>query len=269
MSKDRLKFYARTFFVAQTIMGGLCLKASAGFAEKSQNGASETLASHPSNAGTLSPVVTPYTGRFALEAGDQAGGPVRYNTRFPTPGNDPNPSSYYHSQAFLGANFEVAFAKGAFQFGVLTRRDLAHRAIEGRMDTGPDGIAWTVNEMEFRSNAITCGWLFGRMYREAPWRVSLASVIDVARVKAIVGADNHESYKIESNLIALSLRGRAMWRVLGVHALDLHAGPELHVPVYSKRSTKTDDDTAPDSGDLIDLKSSAAIGLAIEAGLRF
>lgn len=216
-------------------------------------------------------LVTPYDFRFAFEVGDQAGGPIRYNTRFPTPSSDPNPSSYYHAQAFVGANMEWAFNQGALQLGVLTRRDLAHRGIEGRSVLDPNNQSWSVNQITFRSNALSCGWIFGRTYREAPWRVSLASVLDSSMITARVKDDatGKNNYTTKSQMIALSLRGRGMWRIAGTGLFDLHLGPELHLPVYSKSSTTTDEAVSAWLSDLLDLKSSAAIGLVAEVGIRF
>lgn len=215
--------------------------------------------------------VSPYSFRIAIEGGDQLGGPVRYDTRFPTAGKDPNPSSYYHTQAFAGANFEIPFSKGALVVSGLMRKDLAHRSMEGRSDFGSDGALWTVKKMEFRSYALSCGWIFGKMYREAAWKASLASVVDVARVSTQIEdlSDSNRVYESDSNLIAMTLRGRVLWRLFGTGMVDFHMGPELHLPVYSRKSTKSSTEDASWVGDTVDLRSSAAIGLVAEVGTRF
>lgn len=215
--------------------------------------------------------VTPYMFRFSLEAGDQAGGPVRYNTRFPTSPDDPNPTSYYHTQAFAAANFEFAFERGALQLGALTRRDFAHRGIEGRSELGPDGNYWTVKKLDFRSDAFTLGWVFGRMYREAPWVVSLASIVDYSQMTIQVANTNDASQvrQSQTKMIAATLRGRLLMRLLGSGLLDLHVGPEFHVPLYSKVKTTTDSDDAAWVGDLMRLQSTSAIGLVAQMGVRF
>lgn len=215
--------------------------------------------------------VSPYSFRFALEAGDQAGGPVRYDTRFPTAATDPNPSSYYHTQVFAGANIEVPFSRGALVIGGLLRKDFAHRTIEGRSDVGPDGVIWTVKKMEFRGYGLSAGWIFGRMYREAPWKASLASVVDVARVSTQIEDTMNPSrvYESESNLIAMSMRGRVLWRFFGTGIFDFHMGPELHIPLYSRRKATPSSDEASWVGDTVDLKSAAAIGIAADIGARF
>ena len=256
-------------FKSSLFVAGLMLPAAASFAADAAD-PSVAMKNTPS-VGDQPAAVSPYAFRFALEGGDQAGGPVRYDTRFPTPGNDPNPTSYYHTQVFAGANFEIPFSKGAFTIGALTRRDFAHRAIEERSDFGPDGTIWTVKKMEFRSYALTTGWIFGRMYREAPWKVSLAGVFDVAKVSAQVEdqANPNRVYQSESNLAAMALRGRGLWRIAGTGSFDLHAGPELHIPIYSRKTTTSSPDDASWVGDIVDLKSSAAIGLAAEIGTRF
>lgn len=214
---------------------------------------------------------TPYLFRLAIEGGDQAGGPVRYNTRFPAESSDPNPTSYYHTQAFVGANLEFAFTYGALQLGVLRRRDLAHRGIVGRLTQDQNGQSWTVKQVAFQSDAVTCGWVFGRMYREASWRASLATIVDFAKVTAQIQdeATARTTYQTESRMLAMTLRGRGVWRAAGTGMFDIHLGPEIHVPVYSRKTTTTDSEIEPWLNDSLDLKSAAAIGLVAEIGVRF
>lgn len=213
--------------------------------------------------------VTPYNWRFSVDGGDQAGGPIRYNTRFPTEATDPNPASYYHSQAFAGLTIEKAFPRGGLQLGVISRRDVAHTHFSGRSIDRDDG-SWTVKDMTFHSDAVTLGWVFGTLYRESTWKASLTAVMDRAEVRTTVVNDTSST---EGNgamaLTALSMRSRLAWRILGLGALDMHAGPELHVPIYSRASNTVDSNVEPWLAEQVQLKSSGAVGLNIEAGLRF
>ena len=211
--------------------------------------------------------VTPYRWRLSLDIGDQAGGPVRYNTRFPNDAEDPNPGSYYHAQAFAGVSGEYAFAKGALQVGVFTRRDLAHGNIAGRSYSG-EGVLWTVDKIAFKSDGVAIGWVLGRAYREAPWKLSLATVADRTHLSMSLKSEKGQEKTVDVSMWAASLRSRVMFRMLGRGSADLHIGPELHVPIYAHTTKPSLDSEEGRLAQIADVKNSAAIGLIIEIGLK-
>ncbi|MCX6124520.1 MAG: hypothetical protein NTV34_07190 [Proteobacteria bacterium] len=200
--------------------------------------------------------VTPYQWRFSLDIGDQAGGPVRYNTRFPDDAVDPNPGSYYHAQAFAGVSVEYAFSKGVFQWGLFTRRDIAHGNIAGRTYSS-DGRLWTVDKFAFKSDGVAIGWVLGR-----------AVVADRARLSISLKEDKNLERTVDVSMWAASLRSRVMFRMLGKDSLDLHIGPELHVPIYAHTTKPSLDSEEGRLAQIADVKNSAAIGLMLEMGLK-
>jgi len=214
--------------------------------------------------------VTPYRMRLSLEAGDQAGGPVRYNTRFPTRAGDPNPASYYHAQAYFGLGLEYASNKGALQIGALTRRDIIHRKHADEVYLEDGVTPWRVEFLAFHSEAFSVGWVFGKVYREAPWKASLATVYDQTSLSTKVVREATGEYSaIDLVLRSFALRGRLMMRLLGTDYLDLHAGPDCHIPIYSmSRKLDRQGIEGKVSNDL-ELKSSAAVGLGAELGVRW
>lgn len=222
------------------------------------------------NDPNLKLAVNSYRFRLSLDFGDQLGGPVRYNTRFPVEPKDPNPSSYYHTQAYAGISAEYALAKGAIQFGLLTRRDLAHRGFKDRVLTDFNGALWRVEELNFHSDAVTVGWVFGEMYREAWWKASLASVWDQAVLNTtLVNEATSEYSKITLIMRAVSLRAKVMVRVLGTGAMDFHIGPDCHLPIYSLMRKLDRQSIEGFASSRLELKNSAAIGLGGEFGVRF
>ena len=215
------------------------------------------------------PPLSKFNGRISVDIGDQTGGPVRYNTEFPDVKDDPHPGSYYHTMAFAGISGEWTFDRGALQLGMLARRDLAHHGIVDREAVGVE-TTWRVAQFDVRSTAWTVGWLFGRAYREMPWRAALALVVDHAVAHATIetGVQHMTSRSVEMQLWASALRARGTWCLVNTAYLDICAGPEMYVPLYSKSFVRADAELEDWTRDHVDLKSSAALGLVIETGMR-
>ncbi len=210
-----------------------------------------------------------YSGRVSLLLGDQLGGPVRYNTRFPTTATDPNPASYYHGQAFLGLGYELPLSTGAVLLEGIVRRDLAHPSIVNR-ELSMDSQTYSVEEFSFGSQALVFGWGFGTQYKESLWRSSLAVVTDRTIVKTtLYRVTDPVNFTSTYTLWAWSLRGRVLFKVYNFGIFDFHAGPDLHMPIYSFLVSRESENTPDWVKQTVDLKSSAAVGISLESSTTF
>jgi hypothetical protein len=210
--------------------------------------------------------VTSYSRRVSFDFGDQAGGPVRYNTRFPTVSDGQNPASYYHTQAHGGIYLESFFKRGGLQLGLLTRRDFAHRGILGREES-IGGTKWTVDQFNFHSDAVNVGWIFGAPYREVPWKSSLSLVFDRSVLMGtLANQTTKETRRVDVVMLALSLRGQLLFRVFGKETWDLLVGPDIHLPVYSTKQLPEEETMERSFADLADVKNTAAVGVAASIG---
>ena len=211
---------------------------------------------------------TPSRARVGLSLGDQAGGPVRYNTRFPELKSDPNPASYYHAQAFVGLEAEYGLQSGALLIGGLSRRDLWHRSIAAR-SVVQNGEDWMVEDFDFSDQAFLIGWVFGERYREAAWSADFALVYDQAVIKASMSREVVPSTSnAKVSLSAASFRTRIHFSKVSSGPFQLSAGPELHLPVWSQLKDDSDINIRSWVGKSVDLKNSAAVGFGIMTSLR-
>jgi hypothetical protein len=223
----------------------------------------------PQNAANWQTPYTPMRGRVGLYVGDQAGGPVRYNTRFPEVKSNPHPASYYHAPAFAGIEAELATSKGALLMGALLRRDLWHSAITGRA-VNHLGETWLVESFDFSDQAVFVGWVFGQRYQEAMWSADFAIVYDQGRlVTGLSRPTDVEAVKATVNIRAFSLRARLQRAIIGSRALQVTLGPEIHVPLASKITETSDAELRGWVAENLQLKNSAAVGLSLMTSLRF
>ncbi len=219
---------------------------------------------NPSHA----PSVTPINQRFSIFAGDQAGGPVRYNTRFPTEAKDPNPTSYYRAQSFIGVGVEMASTQGAFLLEGLIRKDFSHHSPVERIDRLGDSDV-EVKKFNFESRAMILGWVFGSLYQEASWKSSLGLVTEYSKL-------NIQTYNINQDLSvdssyqmwSWSLRSRIEGQLVSNNLFDVYFGPELHLPIYSFKMKDEEANVPEDLFKVLDFKNSAAIGLGMSIGFR-
>lgn len=208
---------------------------------------------------------SPQIARFTLIAGDQGGGPIRYNTRFPEVKGNPHPASYYHAAPFLGAEMEFSLARGGILIGGLARRDLWHQGIVGRSVQG-DGGTWVVNHFGYRDSAFILGWVFGERYREVPWTSDLSLIYDSGTIAVKMSRlDDGLESEGRVRLIALSMRARLQLQLWSVKRASIGFGPEFHLPIYY--STATDSDLAIQGilKDNLKFKSASAIGAGMTA----
>lgn len=212
---------------------------------------------------------TKQTAKVSLIVGDQGGGPIRYNTRFPDVKGNPHPASYYHTAPFGGAEVEFSVPRGGVLLGGLARRDLWHRGLEGRtvlLSNEP----WTVNQFQYSSSAFILGWVFGERYREAPWVADLSFVYDTATIKINMKPSSGDvESEGRARLIALSLRSRFQFLLMSRNRVSLHAGPEFHVPLYSSSTVDSDEKIYDLIEQNLKFKSSAAVGAHLVTGFRF
>ena len=207
--------------------------------------------------------------RFAVIAGDQGGGPIRYNTRFPEVKGNPNPASYYHAAPFFGAEIEFSLARGGILLGGLARPDLWHRGITGR-SVKRNEETWTVKQFSFSDSAFILGWVFGERYREVPWSADFSLVYDTGSitVKMSRNGDDKES-EGRTRLIALSSRARMQFHLLTMKKVSFGAGPEWHFPLYYSAETDSDADISSILEDNLRFKSASAIGGGMSASFVF
>jgi hypothetical protein len=206
---------------------------------------------------------SPFNWRLFIELGDEAGGPVRYNTRFPTEAKDPNPASYYHTMAYAFTGLDRSFATGALRLGVGMRQDFAHQGFKDRREL-IDGGEYVVNSVTIRNQSAMMGWIFGTSYAERLWESSLAGVFDLTHAKVdMARVDDSETFANEMSLASLSLRGGLQWNVLRMSNFALTIGPSIHIPVFSRVIMKRVSDKTPWFEDRLDLKNSASVGLGL------
>lgn len=207
--------------------------------------------------------------RFTVQVGDQGGGPIRYNTRFPEVKGNPQPTSYYHTAPFVGAEIEFALTRGGIILGGLARRDLWHNGIEGRSIQMEDKTL-AITNFNYTANAFVVGWVFGERYREAPWTSDLSLVYDTATIKINMkpstGAPESEG---RARLIALSLRGRLQFWWMTSQTLSLGIGPEIHAPLYSSTQIDSDSEIETIISNKLQFRSSAAVGAGASASFAF
>ena len=210
---------------------------------------------------------TPFKTRFGLVVGDQAGGPVRYNTHFPDVRSDPHPASYFHSLVSIGGEFEYAFKRGGLLLGALVRRDVWHRSIKRRtIIRGSE--TWTIEDFGVTDNALVLGWMFGERYREAPWAADLALVYDRGSVDLTLGRSDGSSTLGQVNLEALSLRSRFQFGWTSSRSLSFSLGPEIHLPILQKISDRSDSVLQEWVKKNLELKAAAALGVSMMASYR-
>lgn len=207
--------------------------------------------------------------RFTVLVGDQGGGPIRYNTRFPQVKGHPHPASYYHTAPFVGAEIEFALARGGIILGGLARRDLWHQGIKGRSLQIEDKTL-IVTDFNYTANAFLVGWVFGERYREAPWTSDLSLVYDTATIKINMKPSTGElESEGRASLMAVSLRGRIQFWWMTSQRLSFGIGPELHAPLYGSTQVDSDSQTKTIISDKLHFKSSAALGASASASFAF
>ena len=183
---------------------------------------------------------TPMKVRLAFYLGDQAGGPVRFNTRFPEVKDDPHPASYFHTLPMIGGELEYAKKWGGILVGALFRRDIWHSGIKGR-SLKIDDQEWAVDDFSMNSSGLVIGWVFGERYREAPWISDIALVYDRGSADTSLSAANGSTAIGQVGIEALTLRSRLQFNLRGSSSVNFSAGPEFHVPVWQSMTDQSDD----------------------------
>ncbi len=212
---------------------------------------------------------TPSSARFGVSIGDQAGGPIRYNTRFPAAKSTSNPSSYYHTAAFASAEFEFALKNGGIIIGAHSRRDYAHKGIVSRT-TQRDQQTWSVENFNFYDTGGVLGWAFGERYREAIWSADFAMIYDHGGVNiGLSRADYGGVSRARARIDAVSFRSRLHVTTGNSGMFQLSAGPEIHVPLWQGVTVDSDPELRGWVADRLDLKGSAALGLGVMSSVRF
>lgn len=212
---------------------------------------------------------TPMLMRLGLAAGMAAGGPIRYNTRFPEVKPDPHPTSYFIAPSFVSIEVEYSFTNGALLLGLVSRKDLAHQGIKSRRVTH-EGDSWTVDSFAFSDTGIIVGWIFGERFNEAWWWADLAVIgdrggVDAKMTRSSVPSTSHA----QVNITAVSFRARASAGIFNAGPFQLSAGPEIHLPVWYRLSDQSDLELRSWVSDTLALKASGSLGLAIMTSLRF
>ena len=212
---------------------------------------------------------TPMLMRLGLAAGMEAGGPIRYNTRFPEVKPYPHPTSYFMAPSFVSIEVEYSFTNGAILLGLVSRQDLAHPGIKSRRVTH-EGESWTVDRFEFSDTGLIVGWIFGERFNEARWWADLSVIGDRGGVDATMTRPSvPSSSRAQVNITALSFRARASAEIFNAGPFQLSAGPEIHLPIWYRLSDQSDLELRPWIADTLALKASGSLGLAIMTSLRF
>lgn len=228
------------------------------------NGLGET----PQNAPNWRYPHNPMKVRLGFFIGDQAGGPIRFNTRFPEVKSDPHPASYFHSLPLVGGELEYGMKGGGLLLGALVRRDLWHPGIEKR-ELAVNGQIWTVDDFAVNSTAFIFGWVFGERYRESPWNADIAFVYDRGSADTTLSDSIGDLSIGQVSIDALSFRTRLQFNLYGVGAVGISAGPDFHVPVWQSVTDQSDDKVGEWLATNMELKSSAALGVSMMTSYRF
>lgn len=213
---------------------------------------------------------TPFKVRLSAFLGDNAGGPIRFNTRFPEVKGDPHPASYFHSMPMFGAEFEYARDWGGLLFGAIVRRDTWHPGIKGRsalMGTS----TWKVDDFSVNSTAFLLGWVFGERYREAPWTADVSLIYDRGAADTTLSQATGEAAVGQVSIDALTLRSRIHFNILATsaNAVGFSAGPELSFPVWHSLSDQSDAIFGTWLRETLQLKTSTAFGVSLMSSYRF
>ena len=211
---------------------------------------------------------TPFKVRLAFFLGDQAGGPVRFNTRFPEVKSDPHPASYFHALPMIGGELEYAMKWGGLLVGALIRRDVWHPGIKGRA-IAIDNQTWTVDTFAVNSAAFVLGWVFGERYREAPWSSDIALVYDRGSADTTLTEVGGSTAIGQVGIDALTLRARLQFNLYGSNEINISAGPDFHLPAWQSLVDQSDENIKSWLANHIQLKSSASIGLSLMTNYRF
>lgn len=213
---------------------------------------------------------TPFKVRLSAFLGDNAGGPIRFNTRFPEVKGDPHPASYFHSLPMFGGEFEYARNWGGLLFGAIVRRDMWHPGIKGRAALIGTS-AWKVDDFSVNSTAFVLGWVFGERYREAPWTADVSVIYDRGAVDTTLSQATGEVAVGQVSIDALTLRSRIHFNILATssNALGFSAGPELSFPVWHSLSDQSDAIFGSWLRETLQLKTSTAFGVSLMSSYRF
>jgi hypothetical protein len=211
---------------------------------------------------------TPMKVRLAFYLGDQAGGPVRFNTRFPEVKGDPHPASYFHTLPMIGGELEYARKWGGILVGALFRRDIWHSGIKGR-SLQIDNRTWAVDDFSMNSSGLVLGWVFGERYREVPWSSDIALVYDRGSADTSLIEANGSTAIGQVGIEALTLRSRLQFNLRGSNAANFSAGPDFHVPVWQSMADQSDNAIKEWLASHLELKSSASIGFSLMSNYRF
>lgn len=210
---------------------------------------------------------TPLKVRFSVYLGDQVGGPIRFNTRFPEVKSDPHPASYYHALPLVGGELEYAVARGGVLLGAQFRRDLWHSGIKGRSLKVEEKI-WQVDDFSVSSSSFVFGWMFGERYREAPWTADLALVYDRGSAEATLSDEMGVMAIGQSGIESLSLRSRLHLSLGGSGHFNFSLGPDFHVPMWQSTSDQSDGVVKNWFSRHTKLESVAAVGFSLMTNYR-
>ena len=262
-------FISTSFISTVMLVAALSLGAPA-FANSDADNSEITTLTAAQNSPRWKVPRTPQSFRIGINAGDHGGGPVRYNTRFPEVKSDPHPASYYHGPAFAAVEVEFVTSAGGLILQVVTRRDLWHKAIAGRSVTH-EGEIWSVDAFHFADQGAYLGWMLGERYREAPWMVDFGLMYEQALVTAKMStlANPERPYEFKERLDACSARARAQFCTTGSGTLQACVGPEIYIPLFSRKYDGSQAALYGWVSDQLQLKNSAAVGLTLGSSLRF
>ena len=213
---------------------------------------------------------TPFKVRLSTYFGDNAGGPLRFNTRFPEVKGDPHPASYFHSLPMFGAEFEYARNWGGLIFGAIVRRDLWHPGIKGRSALIRES-RWEVLDFSLNSTAFVFGWVFGERYREVPWTADIAFIYDRGSADTTLSEESGVVAVGQLGIDALTLRSRIHFNisVSPSNSVGFSAGPELSFPVWQSLEDQSDAMLNGWLRETLQLNTSAAIGVSLMSSYRF
>jgi hypothetical protein len=236
--------------------------------EPSLSNQPENLTGTPQSAPNWRYAHTPMKVRLAFFIGDQAGGPVRFNSRFPEVKSDPHPASYFHTLPMVGGELEYAMKWGGVLVGALFRRDVWHPGIKGR-SLIINQQTWAVDDFSLNSSGLVFGWVFGERYREAPWTADIAFVYDRGSADTTLSEASGTTAIGQVGIDALTLRSRLQFNLRGSNALNFSAGPDFHVPVWQSMTDQSDAAVKTWLASHLELKSSASIGFSLMSNYRF
>jgi hypothetical protein len=227
----------------------------------------------PQNSTDFSHPKTSYMMRIGVIGGDEVGGPVKYNTRFPKSPTPPNPASYYRGLGKTLLHLEAPFEqKGAFVLGLGKKFDWSKRKIDSQFNQ-TDGLE--VKIQQFRQSTVSTyfGWAVGESFIQSPWLAYLLLGYDQSQIDFVLNSRASEGFEETLRPISYIVHSTyfltKLLRNLGTYSfVSFHAGLHASMPLFQQVKRSGPRDVAW-LDERFDIRSRPGFGLALMLSTSF